>query len=107
MAMPSSRQAGRISSSMPREMSEYSICRSQIGCVAAARRIVSAPTPGGPRWGAPPPPPHPAPPPRLHALGDRADGFLDRDRGVQARRPVDVDVVDPEPVERVRERRLD
>ena len=44
MAIPSSRHVGRISSSIPREMSEYSICRSQIGCAAAARRMVSAPT---------------------------------------------------------------
>ncbi|CAM5654447.1 hypothetical protein SVIOM74S_08842 [Streptomyces violarus] len=29
---------------MPREMREYSIWRSEIGAVAAARRIVSAPT---------------------------------------------------------------
>ena len=44
MAIPSSRQAGRISASIRREISEYSICRSAIGWVAAARRIVSAPT---------------------------------------------------------------
>ncbi len=36
--MPSSRQVGRISSSMPREISEYSICRSAIGWTACARR---------------------------------------------------------------------
>ncbi len=42
--MPSSRQAGRIVSSIPREISEYSICRSQIGWTAAARRSVAAPT---------------------------------------------------------------
>ena len=40
--MPSSRTVGRISSSMPREISEYSICRSPIGCTAAARRTVLA-----------------------------------------------------------------
>ena len=33
---------------MPREISEYSICRSQIGCTAAARRIVSEPTSDSP-----------------------------------------------------------
>ncbi len=48
--MPSSRQVGRISSSIPRESSEYSIWRSLIGCTAAARRIVSAPTSESPMW---------------------------------------------------------
>ena len=48
--MPSSRQAGRIVASMPREISEYSICRSPIGWTAAARRIVSAPTSDRPMW---------------------------------------------------------
>ena len=43
MPMPSLRVVGRIRSSMPREMSEYSICRSAMGAVAAARRMVSAP----------------------------------------------------------------
>jgi len=33
--IPSSRQAGRISSSIPREINEYSIWRSQIGLVAS------------------------------------------------------------------------
>src|SRR5438105_980403 len=41
MPVPSSRAAGRISSSMPREISEYSICRSLIGCTAWARRLVA------------------------------------------------------------------
>ena len=41
---------GRISSSMPRETSEYSICRSQIGCTAWARRIVAAPASERPTW---------------------------------------------------------
>ena len=36
--IPSSRQAARISSSIPREISEYPIWRSQIVCVACARR---------------------------------------------------------------------
>ncbi len=48
--MPSSRQVGRISSSIPRESSEYSICRSEIGCTAAARRSVSAPDSDIPMW---------------------------------------------------------
>ena len=42
--MPSSRTAGRISASMPRLISEYSICSAAIGCTACARRMVSAPT---------------------------------------------------------------
>ena len=37
--MPSSRQVERILSSMPREISEYSICRSPIGWTAAVRRM--------------------------------------------------------------------
>ena len=32
----------------------------------------------------------------LHQVGDRADGVLDRHRGIEARRAVDVDVVDAE-----------
>ena len=48
--IPSSRQVGRIVSSIPRESSEYSIWTSQIGCTACARRIVSAPTSERPIW---------------------------------------------------------
>src|SRR5277367_3784295 len=44
MPMPSSRQVFKMSLSMPRETSEYSICRSTIGCTAWARRMVSEPT---------------------------------------------------------------
>jgi hypothetical protein len=36
MPTPSSRHVGRIVLSMPREMSEYSICKSLIGCAACA-----------------------------------------------------------------------
>ena len=50
IAIPSSRHVGRISRSIPRETTEYSICRSQIGCVAAARRNVSSPTSERPMW---------------------------------------------------------
>ena len=42
--MPSSRTVGRISASMPRLISEYSICRAAIGWTACARRMVCAPT---------------------------------------------------------------
>jgi hypothetical protein len=45
--------------------------------------------------------------PRLHELADRADGLLDRHLGVQARRAIDVDVLDAQPVQAVRERGLD
>ena len=43
----------------------------------------------------------------LHQVGDRADGLLDRDSGVDASEPVDVDVVGAEPRERVGEEGLD
>ena len=42
MPTPSARQAGRISLSIIRMISEYSICKSQIGWTAAARRTVAA-----------------------------------------------------------------
>ncbi|KWA38864.1 hypothetical protein WL27_15985 [Burkholderia multivorans] len=48
--MPSARHVGRIASSIPRDSSEYSICRSAIGATAAARRSVSAPTSDKPIW---------------------------------------------------------
>ena len=43
MPTPSSRHVGRMWLSMPREISEYSICRSLIGCTACARRTVADP----------------------------------------------------------------
>ncbi len=43
----------------------------------------------------------------LDHLGDRADGLLDRHRGVDAPEPVDVDVIGAEPAERVGEDVLD
>ena len=43
----------------------------------------------------------------LHQLRDRADGLLDRDVRVEPRRPVHVDVVRAQPLERVRHRGLD
>jgi hypothetical protein len=42
--IPNSRRVGRISFSMPREISDYSIYRSAMGCVACALRIVCADT---------------------------------------------------------------
>ncbi len=96
--MPSSRQAGRIACSMPREISEYSICRSQIGCDGRG---------AADRLGADLGEADVADVAGLHQLGDRADGLLDRHVGVQARRAVDVDVVDAEARERVGERGLD
>ena len=50
MAIPSSRVVGRISSSIPREASEYSIWTSQIGTTAWARRMVAAPVSERPTW---------------------------------------------------------
>ena len=48
--MPSSRTVGRISVSMPRLISEYSICRAAMGWTACARRIVCAPISDRPMW---------------------------------------------------------
>ncbi len=48
--IPSSRTTGRISASMPRLISEYSICSSRTGYTAFARRIVSGPTSDRPRY---------------------------------------------------------
>ena len=72
----------------PREISEYSICRSPIGCTAAARRIVS---------GADLREADVAHVAGLHQLGDRADRLLDRHVRIEPRRAVDVDVVGAEP----------
>ena len=92
--IPSSRQVGRISASIPREISEYSICRSEIGCVClrAADRL-----------GADLGEADVADVARLDHLGDRADRLLDRHLGVEAAEPVDVDVVGAEPAQRVGE----
>ena len=46
--MPSSASSGKISASGPRLISEYSICRSAMGCTACARRMVSGPTSDSP-----------------------------------------------------------
>ena len=54
---------------MLREMSEYSICRSTIGCVAAARRIVSAPTSERPMWRTHPASTHSAMAPTVSSIG--------------------------------------
>ena len=42
----------------------------------------------------------------LHQIGDGADGLLDRHRGIEPARPIDVDVIDAEPRQRVREKFL-
>ena len=90
--MPSSRQVGRIAASMPREISEYSICRSQIGCTARGapqrlgahlRKADMAHIAG------------------LHHVGDGADRLLDRHAGIEPRGPIDVDVVDAEALQRI------
>ncbi len=84
MPMPSSRAVGRMWSSMLRLRSEYSICRSQIGCTAAARRMVSAPTSDRPMW-------RTYPAWTISAMAQMVS--LDRDIWVQPRRPIDVDMV--------------
>ena len=83
-----------MSSSMPREISEYSICRSAIGWTAAARRMVSAPTSDRPMC---------ADVAGLHQFGDGADGLLDRYVRIEPAGPVDVDVVGAEALERIGE----
>ena len=92
--MPSSRQVGRISSSIPRERSEYSICRSEIGCTAVrtADRL-------GPDLGQS----DVADVASVHHLADRADRLLDREVGEDPPGPIDVDVVGAQPAERVGE----
>ena len=82
--MPSSRQVSRISPSMPREMREYSICRSLTGCTACARRDGVGTHLGQTEV---------ADKPGLDHVGDRSHGVLDRHGGIKARRPVNVDVV--------------
>ncbi len=65
-----------------------------MGWVAAARRMVSAPDLGqadGPNVAG------------LDELADGADRLLDRDLGVEAGRPVDVDVVGAEALQAVGE----
>jgi hypothetical protein len=42
-----------------------------------------------------------------HHLGDRPDGLLDRDGGIEPAQAVDVDMIGPEPTERIREGALD
>ena len=91
--MPSSRQVGRISSSIPREISEYSIWRSVIGVhgVRAADRVGADLGEADVTHVA-----------GLHQLGDGADRLLDRHVGVEPRGPVDVDVVDAQALQACR-----
>ena len=96
--MPSSASSGKIFSSGPRLTSEYSICRSAIGCTACARRIVSGADLGEADG---------ADVAGLHQVGDGADRVLDGHGGVEARRAVDVDVVDAEARQGVGEEVLD
>ena len=44
--------------------------------------------------------------PGLHEIGDRANRLFDRDGGIQAAGPIDVDVIDAQPRERVPEKVL-
>src|SRR6266508_1587878 len=92
--MPSSRQTARILDSIPREMSEYSICRSAIGCTRWARRSVSAPASERPTWRTWP---------ACTKVGNCADRFLDRNVRVDTGRPVDVHVIGSQPRQRMAE----
>ena len=86
--MPSSREVGRIAASMPRLISEYSICRSAIGCTACG-----APDRLGADFRQPDVPDVAG----LDHVGDGADRVLDRHRGIEPGRAIDVDLVDAEP----------
>ena len=90
--MPSSRQTGRISASRLRVISEYSICRSATGWTACARRIVSAPASDRPRWRTWPARISSAIAPTVSSIGTA---------GIDARRPVDVDMVGAEALQAV------
>ena len=72
---------------MPREISEYSICRSAIGCDRGG---------AADRLGADLGQADVADVAGLDQLGDRADGLLDRHVRVEPGGPVDVDVVGAE-----------
>src|SRR4030095_3137905 len=109
MPIPSSRQVGRISSSIPRETSEYSICRSATGWVACARRIVSGPTSDRPTWRTYPASTSSAIAPTVSSLGTAGSRPPCRLAGAAGAGPperVEVDVVGAETRERVAERVL-
>lgn len=89
---PSSRHAGRISSSIPRE-SDLQV-GDRVHRLGAAERL-------GPRFREA----HLTDEPRLDHLGDRTDGLVDRHRRVGPAEAVDVEVIGPQTPERVRERR--
>ena len=95
--MPSSRTVGRISRSMLRLISEYSICSSAIGCTAWARRMVSAPISDRPMWRTYPAFTRSAIAPTVSSIGTA---------GIEPRRLIEVDVIRAEPLQRIRERRL-
>ena len=84
--MPSSRQVFRMSLSMPRAISEYSICRSAIGCTACARRMVSEPTSDSPMCLTYPAFTMSAMAPTVSSIGTD---------GIEPRRTIDVDVSTP------------
>ena len=79
---------------MPREMSEYSICRSEIGCTPWARRSVAAPTSERPIWRTCPAFTRSAIAPTVSSIGTFR---------IEPRRPVDVDVIRAEPAQGVGE----
>ena len=96
--MPSSRQVFRMPLSMPRAISEYSICRSAIGCT----RVRAANGVGADL--------------RQSDMLDRSPAFtmsamaptvssIGTDR-IEPRRPIDVDCLDAEPLQRVGEKIL-
>src|SRR5215467_13275459 len=90
MPMPSSRQAGRISPSIPREISEYSICTSL---------TIGAPDRVGADLGKT----DMADIACLHHVGDCADGLVNRHRRVETRGTVNIDIVGAQPAERISE----
>ena len=89
--MPRSRTVSRTpSSSTSRVHSDHSVCSAVTGCTACARRIVSGAASEMPEV------PHLAGP---HDLGEGAPRLLDRHRTVDPVLVVEVDVVDPQPLE--------
>jgi hypothetical protein len=80
-----------MSLSMPREISEYSIC--SMGAANGLGADLGEPDVLDPALG--------------HHLGQRTDRLFDRDAGIEARGPVDVDRLDAEPLQRIGEKILD
>ena len=91
--MPSSLQVSSTSASTPLSRTEYSLCRTAIGCTAAARRRSAGSASHRPDV------PHLA---GLDELGHGADGLFDRSRWIHAVLQVQIDEVDAETLQALR-----